>query len=191
MAPSAFPAAFFRFLTSEVRIDVESISNDFRKEAVMTGQKEGKQKVGTSVLPYFHRQISALNAVIDRSEKVRIDEVLVLGPDGKIAFSHTENGRKVDAGHLKALVKTLRLETEDGNEPSIVAVDGQEAENFDLLVPVAVFGEDFRVVGKYYVFGNYLAGTLADLRARPNWIEAQNQFFCFAESLCEILHRGK
>lgn len=122
-----------------------------------------------------------------------IDEIVVMTEEGEIVFSRTYEGRKVESSNLFELIKELKkiqMDEENGH-PVIITLEGQEAENFDLLLPVVIFDDEFNECGVFYVFGNYLGGILEDLKKSPSWNEAQNKLYDFSESLCYKLYLRK
>jgi len=122
-----------------------------------------------------------------------IDEIVVMDEKGNLVFSRTFEARKVRDSNLFELTKELKkiqMDDEQGH-PAVITLKGQEAENFDLLLPVVILDDEFKECGVFYVFGNYLGGTLEDLQRSPNWIEAQNKFYDFSESLCYKLYLRK
>lgn len=147
-------------------------------------------KVGVSIRPFIAHQLAEVARLLSYgcNTPKSIDEVVVIGSGGQVLLSVTANDRQVSGENLENLAVRLEKDRRRGESPVIIGLDGQEAENFDLLVPVTVFDESLEPIAEYHVFGNYLNGTLGELMKSPRWVEAQNHFFCFAESLCQILH---
>jgi hypothetical protein len=147
---------------------------------------------GYSIEPFVKRQLAAINRVLldslTQKQILSIDEVVIVSNNGKAILSVTESDREISGKNLLQLARQLKIERSEDNEPVIICLEGQQAENFDLLVPVTIFDEDFSPIAEYLVFGNYLGGTLEDLKTSPRWIEAQNLFFSFAESASELLN---
>ena len=90
-----------------------------------------------------------------------IDEIVILDESFEPVFMLTKYDRKVEIGNLMTLIRHFHAGCKLGENSMLLTLKGQEAEDFDFLIS--------EQGGKYYMFGNFLGGTLEDLEENPVW----------------------
>lgn len=124
------------------------------------------------------REINETLAMLPPAKSPTIDEIVVMQfkGDGNFVYSSTKDS-SINMMNLWPLIESSGGATHG----EVIELTGQSGEDFDFMVVIRYQEID------YFVFGNYLGGTLEDLEANGEWLVAKSQFVALSMSIVRAI----
>ncbi len=142
------------------------------------GITDEKIKRANQILNERLKEINETLVVDPPAKSPTIDEIVVMRfkNEGTIIYSHTVDP-VINLMNLWELIAS----SGDALHGEIIELIGQAGEIFDFMVIIRHQKID------YFVFGNYLDGTLEDLKMNGEWLVAKSQFVALSMSIVRAL----
>ncbi len=142
------------------------------------GITDEKIKRANQILNERLKKINETLVVDPPAKSPTIDEIVVMRfkNEGTIIYSHTVDP-VINLMNLWELIAS----SGDALHGEIIELIGQAGEIFDFMVIIRHQKID------YFVFGNYLDGTLEDLKMNGEWLVAKSQFVALSMSIVRAL----